>query len=184
MRTELEAITAMAYIVATPRILAVNHDDAIVTFARVDGRHGQELIDEGHAAEVLRAAGRTLRRLHGGSAPDDDVFVHGDYGPQNLLFDPDSFQVVAVVDWEFSHRGAAVEDLAWAEWIVRLHHPEAVSELTALFDGYDDRPAWADRQAVMISRCYGFRAAAEQAGNADSQALWTERLAITSQWRE
>jgi aminoglycoside phosphotransferase (APT) family kinase protein len=184
MRTELEAIEAMADIVATPRILAVNHDDAIVTFTRVDGRHGQELVDEGHAAKVPRAAGRTLRRLHGESAPDDDVFVHGDYGPQNLLYDPDSFQVLAVLDWQFSHRGRRVEDLAWAEWIVRMHHPAAVSELTALFDGYGDRPAWTDRHAVMISRCEGFRAAAEQASDGESQALWTERLAITTAWRE
>jgi aminoglycoside phosphotransferase (APT) family kinase protein len=184
MRTELEAIETMANIVATPRIRAVNHDDAVVTFVRVNGRHGQELIDEGHAAEVLSAAGRTLRRLHGGSASEHAVFVHGDYGPQNLLFDANSLEVLAVLDWEFAHPGSPVEDLAWAEWIVRMHHPAAVAQLTALFDGYGDRPPWADRQAVMISRCDGFRAAAEQIDNIESQALWAERLRITTGWRE
>jgi aminoglycoside phosphotransferase (APT) family kinase protein len=183
MRTEVDA-QKMAHLVPMPRILAVDEDTMTVTFARVAGRHGQELIDEGRATAVLHAAGRTLSRLHGPAAPDGSVVVHGDYGPQNLLFDPVSHHVVAVLDWEFSHRGAAVEDLAWAEWIVRMHHPDAVPELAALFDGYGDRAAWADRQAAMISRCEGFRDAAEPADDADSEALWSERLATTAAWRE
>jgi aminoglycoside phosphotransferase (APT) family kinase protein len=183
MRIELDAIEATAHQVPTPRVLAVDEGTTTVTFARVIGRHGQELIDEGHAAGVLHSVGRTLRRLHGSAATDGSVLVHGDFGPQNLLFDADSFEVVAVLDWEFAHRGRPVEDLAWAEWIVRMHHAAAVSELGALFDGYGDRPCWADLQASMISRCEGFRAAAEQTGG-ESQALWHERLAITTAWRQ
>jgi aminoglycoside phosphotransferase len=184
MRTELDALRAMSRLVPTPQVVAVHEGTATLTFARVQGRHGQELIDEGHATEILRAAGRTLRHLHGPSAPDDTVFVHGDYGPQNLLFDADSFEVVAVLDWEFSHRGAAVEDLAWAEWIVRMHQPAAVPELMALFEGYGDRPPWIDRQAVMVSRCEAFRAAAEDAFSAGAAAQWSDRLAVTTAWRE
>jgi tRNA A-37 threonylcarbamoyl transferase component Bud32 len=184
MRTEVDALQEMAHPVPTPRILAVDEATMTVTFARLAGRHGQELIGEGQATAVLHAAGRTLRRLHGAAAPDGSVVVHGDYGPQNLLFDPVSHDVVAVLDWEFSHRGAAVEDLAWAEWIVRMHHPEAVPHLAALFDGYGDRSAWAARQAAMISRCEGLRAAAEHADDAESAALWSERLAATTAWRE
>jgi aminoglycoside phosphotransferase (APT) family kinase protein len=183
MRTELDALRAMSQLVPTPRVLAVDEGTTTVTFARVAGRHGQELIDEGHATEVLLAVGGTLRRLHGGPARDDKAFVHGDYGPQNLLLDPDSFAVTVVLDWEFAHRGHPVEDLAWAEWIVRMHHPAAVPELSALFDGYGDRPPWAARQAVMTSRCEGLRAAALQSGVAEPLALWSERLAITKAWR-
>jgi tRNA A-37 threonylcarbamoyl transferase component Bud32 len=109
MRTELEALREIADLVPTPRVLAVDDETATVTFARVAGRHGQELIDEGHAAEVLRGAGRTLRELHGSSAPDVAVFVQGDYGPQNLLFDADSFDVVAVAQRSRSLSGRAVE---------------------------------------------------------------------------
>jgi Ser/Thr protein kinase RdoA (MazF antagonist) len=184
MRTEIEALRSMSGLVPTPELLAIDEPDMTVTFARVAGRHGQELIDEGQAAAVLAAAGRMLRRLHGSAAPDGSVVVHGDYGPQNLLVDPVSYDVVAVLDWEFSHRGAAVEDVAWAEWIVRMHHAAAVPELDALFDGYGDRPPWADRQAVMVSRCEGFRAAAEQAGHAQPQRLWAERLATARGWHE
>jgi aminoglycoside phosphotransferase (APT) family kinase protein len=184
MRAELDALRTMANLVPTPQVLAVDENKTTVTFARVAGRHGQELIDEGQAAAVLHGAGRTLRRLHVLAEPDGSVVVHGDYGPQNLLFAADSFEIVAVLDWEFAHRGRPVEDLAWAEWIVRMHHPAAVPKLTALFDGYGDRPAWADRHAVMFSRCENLRAAAEQGGNAKSQALWSHRLGTTSAWRE
>ena len=79
--------------------------------------------------------------------------VHGDYGPQNLLLDPESLEVVAVLDWEFAHDGDRVEDLAWAEWIVRLHHRDAVQYLPSLFEEYGQRPDWALRQAVMMQRC-------------------------------
>lgn len=35
-----------------------------------------------------------------------------DFGPQNVLLDPGTFAVTAVVDWEFAHVGDPVEDLA------------------------------------------------------------------------
>jgi aminoglycoside phosphotransferase (APT) family kinase protein len=184
MRIEIDALRAMSDLVPVPQVLAIDELAMTVTFARVAGRHGQELIDEGHATAVLHSAGRTLHQLHASTAPDRSVIVHGDYGAQNLLFDPVSYDVVAVLDWEFSHRGAAVEDLAWAEWIVRMHQPADISAIAALFDGYGDRPPWADRQAVTIGRCEGFRAAAERAGDTTSQALWAERLATTMAWRE
>ena len=87
----------------------------------------QELLDEGRAAPVLEAAGRALRRLQ------DQVpgLVHGDCGPQNLLLEPRTCDVVAVLDGEFAHQGEAVEDVARAEWIVRMHHPGAVQHRPA-----------------------------------------------------
>ena len=33
-------------------------------------------------------------------------------------------------------------DVAWAEWIVRTHHPHLVPALSALFDGYGEEPSW------------------------------------------
>jgi hypothetical protein len=52
----------------------------------------------GHADAVLAACGDVLRRIH------DAGFGHGDFGPNNTLFDPDSLAVTAVLDWEFSWR--------------------------------------------------------------------------------
>ena len=139
-------------------------DDLALTLGFVDGAHGQDLLDAGRAAEVLNASGRILARIHGldatgilpGMAVEaGDVLVHGDFGPNNLLFDPDSLQVVAVLDWEWAHVGRPIEDLAWCEWIVRMHHPEQVSALNAFFEVYGTRPAWAQRQAAMVARCRG-----------------------------
>ena len=59
--------------------------------------------------------------------------VHGDYGPQNLLLEVAPWKVSALLDWEFAHAGDPIEDLAWAEWIVRMHHTDAVGALSALF---------------------------------------------------
>ena len=70
------------------------------------------------------------------------VLVHGDYGPNNVLLDPVGHQVTAIVDWEWAHAGDPVEDLAWCEWIVRMHHPEHIAAIDALFDAYGFRPAW------------------------------------------
>src|SRR5262249_23529889 len=62
----------------------------------VDGVHGQELIDGGAAGPVLRSCGNVLRRLHDLDAhwvlggPPDTVVVHGDFGPNNVLLDPET----------------------------------------------------------------------------------------------
>jgi hypothetical protein len=115
----------------------------------IAGVHGQDLIAAGHAAAVLRSCGRTLRQVQSVAAADvfDDlpagspvVLVHGDYGPNNMLFDPVTVATAAVLDWEWAHPGEPVEDLAWCEWIIRMHHPEAVDELDNLFDGYGGPP--------------------------------------------
>ena len=110
--------------------------------------------------------------------------VHGDFGPQNLLYDPESLEVRAILDWECAHDGDRVEDLAWAEWIVRLHHPEAVQYLPALFDGYGERPDWARRHDVMIQRCAGLRDICVLNGDQTAAGMWRSREQVTRGWRE
>ena len=46
-----------------------------------------------------------------------------------------TMDVVALLDWEFAHQGDPTEDLAWAEWIVRTHHPTATTDLASLSRG-------------------------------------------------
>jgi len=47
--------------------------------------------------DLLDEAGRTC-------------FVHSDFNPKNLLVDPDSLEVTAVLDWEFAHSGHPATD--------------------------------------------------------------------------
>ena len=37
-------------------------------------------------------------------------FVHSDFNPKNLLVDPTTLEVTAVLDWEFTHSGSPVTD--------------------------------------------------------------------------
>lgn len=149
-----------------------------VTTAFVPGAHGQDLLDEGRAAEVLAACGRTLASIHRLG------IVHGDYGPQNMLFDPATYEPVAILDWEWAHPGPPVEDLSWCEWIVRTHHPEHVPLLPSFFDAYGAAvPSWAERHAAMLDRCRAlidFTARWQPGG--DGEKLWRRRLETTAAW--
>ncbi|MFI6073633.1 phosphotransferase family protein [Actinoplanes sp. NPDC051343] len=188
-RTERAALSALVELLPVPRVRGATAPAGDLMMGHVAGAHGQDLIDEGHAAEVLWSCGVMLRRIQGvdpavvfpGAGPGL-VLVHGDYGPNNMLFDPRTFAVTAVLDWEWAHAGDPVDDLAWCEWIVRMHHPGATWAVGRLFEGYGRRPAWEERQRRWVARCRGLirtvrddRAAVE---------LWTERLALTESWRE
>jgi aminoglycoside phosphotransferase (APT) family kinase protein len=162
-----------------------------LTATRIIGRHGQELVDEGHARVVLRLVGETLRRLQSidpTTVPaldgDGPVVVHGDFGPQNMLFELEADRVMVILDWESAHRGAPVEDLAWAEWIVRMHHRGATDSLGELFDASGLSISWALRQEAMVRQCADIHAYCLSAGWDRAATEWADRLHRTEQWRD
>jgi aminoglycoside phosphotransferase (APT) family kinase protein len=160
----------------------------------VAGAHGQDLIDAGQADRVLLECGRALRRIHAirpdsvldqGRPQPGEVLVHGDYGPNNLLLDPATLEARAVLDWEWAHAGDRLEDMAWCEWIVRMHHPGHVAGLAEFFRGYGRRPTWVARQQAMLRRCgemLDFCLRWEPEGPASRE--WRRRLAATRAWTE
>ena len=110
------------------------------------GLPGQQALERDPAA-VLFEIGRTARVLHsidpsGLHLPADPgaVLVHGDFGPQNMIFDVLTGTVAAVDDWEFAGLGEPVADLAWCEWIIRTHYPRLRYALPRLYDGYGEQP--------------------------------------------
>ncbi len=165
--TEVRMLTVLAGRLPVPRLIAVSGDTVTMSF--LGGVHGQELIEAGHAREVLRSCGEMLRRV-----PP----AHGDYGPQNMLFDPGTFAVTAVLDWEWAHDGDPVEDLAWCEWIVRTHHPSTVDALPELFAGYGARPPFAERRAAALAKCR------QMAARPGADPVWKARTAATAAWTE
>jgi hypothetical protein len=159
----------------------------------VAGVHGQDLIATGLAGPVLRSCGQTLRQLQGiepatvlGSTPCGAraVLVHGDYGPNNMLFDPIAHTTTAVIDWEWAHAGEPVEDLAWCEWIIRMHHPEVADQLPELFDAYGERPDWAWRQDAMLAKCDQMLTLFRPASAATGRERWRRNVEITREWKE
>lgn len=181
---EREALAALHGLLPVPAV----HGAAPLRLSleRLPGEHGQDLIEQGHAAAVLRSAGEVLGRLHAIPAEPGAVLVHGDFGPNNMLFDPGDFTVTALLDWEFAHVGRPVEDLAWCEWIVRFHHAEHAGALAEFFAAYGGLvPDWSERQASRLARCRELEEFCErwEPGGAGARQ-WVERAAITASWRE
>lgn len=143
----------------------LNREDGCLTMKFVDGTHGQDLLEAGHGSKVLRATGEMLARIQDLDVTDlmgemketphpRTTLVHGDYGPNNLLIDPTTWKVAAILDWEWWHLGDPIEDLAWCEFIVRMFHPAQVCLLSCLFDGYGGPiPPWKTRHSAMLTKC-------------------------------
>src|SRR5690606_30707413 len=67
--------------------------------------------DSYEAHPIIKLASNWLRQ----NAPSIDrvSVVHHDFRASNFLFDPDSYNINAVLDWELAHLGDYHEDLAW-----------------------------------------------------------------------
>lgn len=74
-----------------------------------------ERVWEEDSYEPLPIVRYTAQWLRANAPPIDRVtVVHHDYRAGNFLFDPDTAEVTAVLDWELSHLGDYHEDLAWS----------------------------------------------------------------------
>ena len=170
--------------------------DISLSLGFMPGVHGQDLIAAGLGGQVLHACGQVLRRIHaldpglapglapaGQRSPARAVLVHGDFGPNNVLLDQAGQEITAVLDWEWAHAGDPVEDLAWCEWIMRMHHPQDAAALDGFFGAYGRTPAWAARQDAMLTRCSTLLDLCErwQPGG-ESVRMWRHRLAVTRSW--
>ncbi len=177
LRVEINAIRVVGRSVPTPAVIEVLETELTVVFGVVAGIHGQDLLG-GQPKLILQEVGSLLRRLN-----DSHPFiVHGDYGPQNILFDSATLRAKVLLDWEFSHTGDPVQDLAWAEWIVRMHHLATRQHLDSLFDGYGQKPAWTVRHAAMLRRCQDLKTQSTVWGDSGAIKLWGERIARTERW--
>ena len=188
---EFTSLTGLVGRCPVPEILEFDPSTGVLVVTEISGRHGQELIDQGLAAQVLRLIGGQLSGLQSldpstvpGLKGKGDVIVHGDFGPQNMMFLLDPIRVCGVLDWELAHVGSAVEDLAWAEWIIRTHHPGAVRDLPELFAGSGLSFGWSDRQAAMVRQCSHHLAYCETSGFDTAANEWRQRLKATEGWNE
>lgn len=184
---EAECLSRLGRYLPVPEIVA--QDRRSLTLREAIGAHGQDLMDAGHANDVLEQLGHALVKLQTlttDTVPSlkgpGAVIVHGDFGPQNVLMSDG--RIVALLDWEFAHRGEAIEDLAWAEWIVRMHHPSAIDSLDSFFSAVGTRPSWTLRQEAMVDRCSALLMRVTRDGPGEAIDQWRSRVAITEAWAE
>jgi hypothetical protein len=162
----------------------------VLVLDRVLGRHGQDVIDRGDGEVVMVGLGRLLRDVQTISPSffaefdGSGVLVHQDFGPNNVLLAADDESIALVADWEWSTVGSPITDLAWAEFIVRMHHPDQRACVPALFDGYGTRPAWAERQAAMARRAAAVATWVRSHQGAEAAATWEHRSRCIERWRE
>lgn len=188
-QAEYLALTHLAGIMPVPHVIERDADGALVT-EFVHGAHGQDQIDAGNASEVLHECGKLLRTLHEldprliGGSPGSGVICHGDFGPNNVLLDPATGATAALLDWEFSDVGDAIIDVAWCEWIVRMHHPAAVTSLDAFFSAYAERPPWEMRQRAMLDRCEWLEDFCLRRDAPAGVQAWQDRAQSTATWTE
>lgn len=193
---EVTALEAVAGLLPVPPIISAGRTSLQTVL--VPGVHGQDLIAAGLADAVLAACGRMLRQIHdlpvpAGLAGDPEgpagqgevgsVLVHGDFGPNNVLLDRDARSVTAVLDWEWAHAGDALEDLAWCEFIIRLHHPAEVAALDGFYAAYGSRPEWEQTHQTIMQRCEWMLGLCQRWSPGGSGArAWAERVEIVGSW--
>jgi len=87
---------------------------ALDTCWRRELDHWERVIDEDELEPqpIARAAIRWLRR-HPPRPAQKLAVVHGDYRTGNFLVSP-AGEILAVLDWEMTHLGDPIEDLAWS----------------------------------------------------------------------
>jgi aminoglycoside phosphotransferase (APT) family kinase protein len=111
---------------------------------RIEGIRQRGTAPDGSMDPLLRLSTDWLER----NVPDYDgpvVLVQGDTGPGNFMYEDGG--VTAVVDWELSHWGDPMDDVAWVSLRTVqdtfTHLPDRLAEYSAL-SGYqiDERRVW------------------------------------------
>ena len=149
-----------AYYEAILRSMAAMHDVDIEAVGLGDfGRPGNYFerqigvwTKQYRAAETgrLEAMETLIEWLPAHCPPNDDkqVLVHGDFRIDNMIFDPDKPEVIAILDWELATLGNPLADLAYFCMCLRLPPDGHIPGLM----GMDRRELGIPDEARMVRR--------------------------------
>lgn len=189
--TELVMYQQLQNMPFMPELVGYDKDALTISMRYVESRHAQDLLEE-YCDIVLFSLGKLARELQlvkidtivesKRNAPD--VLVHGDFGPQNLLFAPESFSEPYLVDWEWAHFGDRFEDIAWAEWIIRMHYDSNQQMIASLYKGFGIVPLWEARRELMIRKCEKILDFAKRDDNTQAISTWIDRVAQVKSFKE
>jgi Ser/Thr protein kinase RdoA (MazF antagonist) len=152
-------------------------DGEVERLVAIEGDAGAAGWEHHYSEAGLRSAVRLLRTIHDASVgwerPPDAVFCapevasetesvwcHGDVGPWNMVWHDD--EAVALIDWDFLHRGPRLDDVAYAlRWFTPArddemardwHHfptvPDRVHRVRVFLDTYGGLPPFDVAQAI------------------------------------
>lgn len=171
---EVEMLTRLDGVVPVPRAFA-SSDPFTVRMEYVPGPLAEQWFVSGLKASgldeavrrqaiFLRGCGAVLRALHSADGRlfsdvltgNGSAVIHTDPGPYNVIVDPDSGEIRALIDWELAQLGDPVEDLALVEWNMRIWYQSSGDVLCHLYDAYGSLPDWPHRHAAMLERCRGY----------------------------
>ena len=189
-RQQREELVIRSVADSLPVATIVDSRPGVLVLRKVPGRHGQDRVDNGDGDAVMFGLGRLLREVQAvspvffGELHGAGVLVHQDFGPNNVLFADHGDSIVLLADWEWSTIGSPITDLAWAELILRMHHPRHQGCLPALFDGYGTRPPWPERQAAMARRAAALEAWVRSSKGPRAASTWDRRSRHISRWQE
>jgi tRNA A-37 threonylcarbamoyl transferase component Bud32 len=174
-----------------PELVGYDQDALTISTRYVESRHAQDLLEE-YCDIVPFSLGKLARELQlvkidtivesKRNAPD--VLVHGDFGPQNLLFAPESFSELYLVDWEWAHFGDRFEDIVWAEWMIRMHYDSNQQMIASLYKGFGIVPPWEARHELMIRKCENILDFAKRDDNTQAISTWIDRVAQVKSFKE
>jgi aminoglycoside phosphotransferase (APT) family kinase protein len=94
--------------------------------------------------------------------------VHSDLNPKNLLFDPDTIAITAVLDWEFAHAGHPFTDLGN---VLRFDREPAYVD--AVLASYADLRGTPPERALELARAADLYALCELASRAGQNPVAT-----------
>ena len=99
--------------------------------------------------------------------------VHSDLNPKNVLLDPDSLRVTALVDWEFAHAGHPFADLGNL-----LRFDRAPAYVDAALGAFTERLGGTTADALALARAADLRALVELASRAGQNPVADQAHAL------
>ena len=175
-----------------PELVHSDQDKLELHIKWIDGIHIMGMTQE---ADILRgheACGALLRKLQsiptatmeGKVSGSGAVIVHGDYCIKNFMFSNDCPEVVGFLDWEHTHLGDALEDIAWYEWSLRSDYSCQVSYLAAFYRGYGRTPTWSERHKAILKKLQSNIDTAEASNDTKTAEYWSGKMAIAQRLEE
>ena len=157
-------LAALHRIDARHPALAVLGDPAEPPSVRITARVAElQQLNLAHARDPIYQVALAWLAANVPADNGSSVVLHGDAGPGNFLFEGD--RVTALVDWELSHLGDPMEDLAqiWVRSLIQPFVP--MREVFAAYEAAGGTPV--DVARVKYHRLYfqlGFTVAGQAAG--------------------